>query len=130
MFNVIKNLMSSEKAVASGVLVLASSVMVLTGELTPQEWMEYTQTLLGIYVGGKTVQGVAAAMSGRKQSEEAKTAKANEAQALAALETLKEKIAGNDSAADDAVDAKFGKKDPDDVDTDPGKVPHSSTPEG
>lgn len=122
MLNVIKNLMNSEKAVASGVLVLASSVMVLTGELTPQEWMAYTQTLLGIYVGGKTAQGIASAMSGRKQSEEAKAAKENEAQALASLETLKEEIANNDSAADDAVDAKFGKKNQDNIDTAPGKV--------
>ena len=58
---IIKNFLNSEKAIASGVLVIASSLMTIAGKLTPQEWMDYTQTLLGIYVGGKTVQGAVAA---------------------------------------------------------------------
>lgn len=108
MLQVIKSLMNSEKAVASGVLVLASSIMVLTGELTPEQWMSYTQNLLGIYVSGKTIQGVAAAVTGRTQSGETRKAKENEKQARAELDTLKKQIGGNDAAADVALGKKFG----------------------
>lgn len=128
MLQVIKSLMNSEKAVASGVLVLASSIMVLTGELTTEQWMSYTQNLLGIYVSGKTIQGVAAAVTGRTQSGETRKAKENENQARAELDTLKKQIAGNDAAADAALGKKFGDdlaepdlEDPDETPTDPGK---------
>ena len=132
MFQVMKNLMNSEKAVASGVLVVASSVMVATGEITAQEWMEYTKTLLGIYVAGKTVQGGAALLAGGKG--EVVKAKANEAQAKKELTDLQGKLESNDAGADAALDAKFGIKDPDsgvsEADTKPGKKPHAATSEG
>lgn len=128
MLPVIMNLLNSEKAIASGVLVVASGVMVATGQITPEQWMAYTQTLLGIYVGGKTVQGAVAGLTGRSQSSEAMKAKANEKQARAELKDLKAKIDSNDAAADAAVDEKFGDdladpdlSDPDETPTDPGK---------
>ena len=126
MFQVIKSLMNSEKAVASGVLVIASTAMVATGEITAHEWMEYTKTILGIYVAGKTGQGVAALFAGGKG--EVVKAKANEDQAKKELEELKVKLESNDAAADAAVDAKFA--DGDDTPTDPGKKPHAATSEG
>lgn len=128
MLPVILNLLNSEKALASGVLVIASSVMVATGQITPEQWMAYTQTLLGIYVGGKTAQGAVAAFTGRTQSGETRKAKESEKRALAELGDLKSKISSNDEAADAAVDAKFGDElaepelgDPDETPTDPGK---------
>lgn len=129
MFPVIMNLLNSEKAVASGVLAIGASVMVATGQITPEEWMAYTQTLLGIYVGGKTAQGAVSAIAGRTQSGEARKAKESEKRARAELKVLKEKIGGNDALADAALDEKFGddlaKPDlgPDDEPTDPGKKP-------
>lgn len=120
MFGVLKNFLNSEKAVASGMLVVASSVMAVTGQLTPQEWMAYTQTLLGIYVGGKTLQGAASALAGRAQ--------ANDDAAKAGLSDLNKKLADNDAAADAAVDEKFPDKD--EEATDPGKKPHATTAEG
>jgi hypothetical protein len=62
--NVIKNFVNSEKAVAAGVLVIAATVFVFTNRITVQEWMDYTEILLAIYVGGKAVQGAASAFKG------------------------------------------------------------------
>lgn len=138
MIQVMKNLINSEKAVASGVLVVASSVMVFTGEITAHEWMEYTKTLLGIYVGGKTLQG-AANVFAHRDGEKAK-AQANEQQAKQELEGLKGKLESNDSAAETAMAQKFGIDEPqserasttnDDEPTDPGrKVPYAASAEG
>lgn len=58
-----KALLNSEKAIASGVLMVASTIFVLTGKMAVDVWVEYTQVLLGIYIGGKTIQGVAANLS-------------------------------------------------------------------
>lgn len=123
MFQVLRNLINSEKAVTSGVLVLASSVMVITGELTPQEWMAYTQTVLGIYIGGKTVQGAVSTLSGRSQGDRAKE---NEKQARAGIEAFDKIISANDAAADAAIDAKFGVGE---SASDPGKKNYSASTE-
>ena len=117
MFGVLKNFLNSEKAMASGLLVIASSAMVATGKITPAEWMAYTETLLGIYVAGKTVQGGVTAHARAKAGTKDAEAKAKNAQAeLAKLEDL---IASNDEAANAALDAKFG--DPSEEPTDPGR---------
>jgi hypothetical protein len=119
MFGVIKNFLNSEKAIASGALVIAASAMVVVGKLTPQEWMDYTQTLLGIYVGGKTVQGAIASLGGKEAGKVAAEAKQNETEAVEKLEELRRWIAANDAEADAAIAAKFG--DPSEEPTDPGK---------
>lgn len=56
--NGIKALISSEKAIAAGVLVFISTLFVILGKMTVDQWNEYTLWALGIYTGGKTVQGV------------------------------------------------------------------------
>lgn len=104
---IIKNFLNSEKAIASGVLVIASSLMTIAGKLTPQEWMDYTQTLLGIYVGGKTVQGAVAALAGRNPAGDTAKAKDLAAGATSGLDELTRKIKDNDAAADSAIDDKF-----------------------
>lgn len=63
--NVLKSFLNSEKAVASGLLVIAATVLAAVGKITVQEWMDYTEVLLGIYVGGKAIQGTAAAFAAR-----------------------------------------------------------------
>lgn len=60
MLNVLKNFANSEKAVAAGMLVIVATVFAFLGRITVDEWMDYTQILLAIYVGGKAVQGAAA----------------------------------------------------------------------
>jgi hypothetical protein len=60
--NGIKALFSSEKAIAAGVLVIISTLFVVLGKMTVAQWNEYTLWALGIYTGGKTVQGVSQAV--------------------------------------------------------------------
>lgn len=71
---VLKSFLNSEKAVASGVLVIAATVLVAVGKITVQEWMDYTEVLLGIYVGGKALQGSAAAIAAARKPPEAAAA--------------------------------------------------------
>ena len=61
--NGIKALISSEKAIAAGVLVFISTLFVIIGKMTVEQWNEYTLWALGIYVGGKTVQGATQAVA-------------------------------------------------------------------
>jgi len=96
--NVIKQFMNSEKAVAAGVLVAVSTVFVFLDKITVAQWMSYTQVLLGIYVGGKAIQGAAAAVSGGQ---------AEAAQAKAELIKMRAALDNNDAAADAALADKF-----------------------
>jgi hypothetical protein len=99
--NVLKNFANSEKAIAVGVFAIIATVFVFVDRITVQEWMGYTEILLGIYVGGKAVQGAASAVSGSK------AAKADAATAKVELAKLKTAIATNDDAANAALKAKF-----------------------
>jgi hypothetical protein len=98
------NLLHSEKAVTSGLLVLAASAMAMTGQITTEQWMDYTQTLLGIYIGGKTVQGAVSTIAGRKTAE---LAEQNKARASESLRQLSADVASNDARAVAALDEKF-----------------------
>ena len=60
---IIKQFLNSEKAVASGLAVIAATVFVFLGKISAQEWMSYSQVVLGIYVGGKSVQGAVTALA-------------------------------------------------------------------
>lgn len=105
LLNVVKNFINSEKAVAVGVLVIAASVLMGLGKISFEQWMEYTQVLAGIYVGGKAIQGAASSMSQTKE------AKAEAAAAKAELESFKTAIRMNDAAADAAAAAKPSEED-------------------
>lgn len=95
LLNTLKNFLGSEKAIATGVLVIAATVMVILGKMTIQEWTSYTEILAGIYVGGKAIQGAASQVSGARGAK-------------AELASIKAALASNDSAADAAVAEKFG----------------------
>ena len=47
-------LFNSEKAVAGGLLIICSTVLVGLGYLPAASWVNYTQWIFGIYVAGKT----------------------------------------------------------------------------
>jgi hypothetical protein len=94
---VIKNFLNSEKAVASGVLVAASSILAALGHMPIDDWQSYTLTCLGIYTGGKTLQGAAAKLAEAKKAPEQSAA-------------LRNRLVDNDAKADAALDAKFGDK--------------------
>lgn len=59
MLGALINLLNSEKAVASGALVICATVLVALGQMTVVDWQDFTKWVLGIYVAGKTVQGTA-----------------------------------------------------------------------
>lgn len=64
--NGIKSLLGSEKAIASGVLAIAATVFVILDKMSVDQWIDYTQIVLGIYVAGKTTQGAVNAITSRK----------------------------------------------------------------
>jgi hypothetical protein len=74
----IKGLLNSEKALAIFALIVAATVLTALGDMSVAEWKEYTMWLAGIYVSGKTVQGVAAVLADAKME----TARINTGQAL------------------------------------------------
>lgn len=63
----IKSLLASEKAIASGVLAVAATVFVFLDKMSVDEWVEYTTWVLGIYVGGKTIQGAVTTVAESKK---------------------------------------------------------------
>jgi len=90
----ISDLLKSEKGIFCGLLVLAGSVLTATGHMSVSEWQTYTTWISGIYVGGKAIQGGAAALSEKK---------ADPTRTLELIDALKEVLAKNDAAANAAV---------------------------
>lgn len=63
----LKNLLGSEKGLVGLLLIVAVSVLAGFGKVTFEDWQEYTLYVFGVYVGGKTIQGVAATIAGAKR---------------------------------------------------------------
>jgi hypothetical protein len=103
MLQVIKDFFHSEKGVFGYAIPLViATLFVFLDRITEQQWMDFAVLMAGIYTGGKAIQGGTAAISNGKQLKaEAEAAKAE-------AETLRATIAGNDAAADAALEAKFG----------------------
>ena len=59
---VLANFLGAEKAVASFVVFAAATVLVALGKLSVADWKEMSLWVLGIYVGGKTIQGAASSL--------------------------------------------------------------------
>lgn len=66
---VLKDLLSSEKGIFCLALIIAASVLTALGHMTVEQWTAYTQIIAGIYVGGKAIQGAAAAYRNGKDNE-------------------------------------------------------------
>lgn len=90
--NVLQNLLNSEKAVVTGLLIIAASALAGLDKMSVAQWMDYTTLLAGFYIGGKTVQGAASAISSARDAK-------------AELAVLKASLAANDDEADAAADA-------------------------
>lgn len=68
------NLWNSEKGLAGGLLIIAATVLTALGHMTIDAWVDYTKWIFGIFVAGKTAQGVAALIAGKPEAaEESKT---------------------------------------------------------
>lgn len=68
MLNGFVALLNSEKAIAGGALVVAATVLVITGHMTVEQWQSYTQVVFLGYVGGKTIQGAVTALTSKSLS--------------------------------------------------------------
>jgi hypothetical protein len=69
MFEGIKNLSASEKALVGGSLVIAATVLVALGHMTVGDWQTYTRDVFYGYIGGKTLQGAVGLWASTKKSE-------------------------------------------------------------
>jgi hypothetical protein len=92
--SVLKELLSSEKAIFVGLLIVAATVLTGMGKMTIDQWIAYTEWMAVTYVAGKTIQGTAAVIkNGKKDSSD-----------------LKKKLSDSDAAVDTAIEDKFKKE--------------------
>lgn len=72
---VLSNFLSSEKGVAFLLVYLVAIAFTLGGVINPTsaQWLDNTTLWLGIYTGGKAIQGAAAAISSRPAAAPAET---------------------------------------------------------
>ena len=101
MMQVLKDFFGSEKGVFAYLLpMIGVIVLAAMGKITPEQFVEYTILLSGIYTGGKAIQGGASAVVNGKAAK-------------VEIEALKTKLAAADAAADAKLKAKFDKEDDD-----------------
>jgi hypothetical protein len=63
---VIKDFLGSERAVVLGLLVAGATYLAATGKLPVDAWLKYTELLGSVYIGGKSLQSAAEALSTKK----------------------------------------------------------------
>jgi len=101
----------SEKGIWGFLVPMAgATVMLATGAIDAQQWLDAAKVLSGIYVGGKSIQGGAQALANAKQVA---TSSREE------LAAMKETLAKNDAQID-ALIAELGET----------KKRYAATPEG
>lgn len=70
---VLKDLISSEKFVAASGAIALATVGAFTEALSWTDYYEFVKLLAGMYIGGKTIQGAAAAISNRSATKDIET---------------------------------------------------------
>jgi hypothetical protein len=90
--NGIKDFFGSEKGIWGFLLpMLGATAMLVGGEVDAQQWMDFAKVMTGIYVSGKTFQGIGAkVVDSRAMAKEAREDR----------EVLEEKLAANDEVID------------------------------
>lgn len=53
----IKDLFASERGFFALILVIAATVLTALSQMTVDQWRDFSMTIFGIYVGGKTITG-------------------------------------------------------------------------
>lgn len=53
----LKDLWQSERGLVTIALLTATTVLVITGNITPEQWLEYTKWAFMAYIASKTVTG-------------------------------------------------------------------------
>jgi hypothetical protein len=64
-----KALANSEKAIVGALVIVAASAFVVIDRTPPDWWLDLVKWVFAFYVGGKTIQGAATAMSRRKPAQ-------------------------------------------------------------
>lgn len=100
---IIKNLLNSEKAVTVGVLIIAATVLAAVGRMSVAVWVNYTEVLAAIYVGGKTIHGSASVFA------DAMKVKKADSESDRALRAIGESLKATDAKADAELAKKFAK---------------------
>lgn len=59
----IKDLFNSERGIIALALLIGATVLAGLTRLTPDQWVDYTKWIFGIFTVGKTATGVVAAMT-------------------------------------------------------------------
>ncbi len=67
----IKDLWQSERGLVAIALIIAGTVLRVTGGITADQWLSYTQWVFGIYVAGKTITGTTAMLTSTPTSQPA-----------------------------------------------------------
>jgi hypothetical protein len=62
---ILKNILGSEKALATLIPTVGVTVALLMGKVSYEEWSQFSLIAMGIYVGGKTIQGSAAVLAAK-----------------------------------------------------------------
>lgn len=63
MMGALTSLWNSEKGLAGGLLIVGATVLVALGQMDATAWIDYTKWIFGIYVAGKTGQGIATVLT-------------------------------------------------------------------
>ncbi len=63
--NALKDLFASERGFLVLALIVGATVLAALGYMTIAQWMDYSQLMFGIYVGGKTISSLAVAIGNK-----------------------------------------------------------------
>jgi hypothetical protein len=58
----LKNIWGSERGIVAVVLILACTVLTGSGDISPEQWLDYTKWIFVTYAAAKTVTGAATIM--------------------------------------------------------------------
>jgi hypothetical protein len=64
----IKDLFASERGFFALILVIAATVLTGLSQMTVDQWRDFSMTIFGIYVGGKTITGAVGIFKGTPAS--------------------------------------------------------------
>lgn len=60
----LSNLWNSEKGILAVLIIIGATVLAALGHMAIDQWTGFVELIFGLYIGGKTLQGVGAAVAG------------------------------------------------------------------
>jgi hypothetical protein len=74
----IKDILKSERGLLAVLILIAGAVLTGMGKMTVPQWQDYSLWTLGIYTGGKSLEGAAGAFKSGRKPDEPKAKKTSE----------------------------------------------------